>query len=253
MKNGRIVWSRPLSSGSESSPIVARGLVYFGDQAGTVYALDAKTGALRWSYQAQGAVKGGIAIADGRLFFADYAGRVYALNPSTGHQIWAVGTNGSQFGFGSGNFYATPAVAFGRVYLGNTDGFVYSFAARTGALAWSTSTGAYVYASPAVADVPGLGPTVFAGSYNGTFYAFDARSGAIRWSHPAGGRISGSSTVVNNVVYYSDLGSKTTTGLDVRTGAVVFSFPDGAFTPVIADQTALFLCGYNELYELRPR
>lgn len=253
MRTGHVIWSMPISSGSESSPIVAHGLVYFGDQAGKVYALDAATGAVRWTYQAAGSVKGGLALAGGILYFGDYAGRVYALNPQTGHQIWAVGTSGSQFGFGSGNFYSTPAVAFGRVYLGNTDGFVYSFAARTGQLAWSTSTGAYVYASASVADVPGLGPTVFVGSYNGDFYAFNAQSGAIRWAHPAGGRISGSSTVVNDVVYYSDLGSKTTTGLDARTGRQVFAFPDGAFTPVIADQTALFLSGYDVIYQLLPK
>ncbi len=134
MRTGRVVWSIPLSSGSESSPIVAGGLVYFGDQAGKVYALDAATGSVRWTYQAAGAVKGGLALAGGVLYFGDYAGRAYALNPQTGHQIWAVGTSGSQFGFGGGNFYSTPAVAFGRVYLGNTDGFVYSFAARTGQL-----------------------------------------------------------------------------------------------------------------------
>src|SRR5205085_11261578 len=44
----------------------------------------------------------------------DYAGRAYALNPRNGHQVWAASTNGARFGFGSGNFYATPAVAFGR-------------------------------------------------------------------------------------------------------------------------------------------
>jgi outer membrane protein assembly factor BamB len=167
--------------------------------------------------------------------------------------VWAVSTNGASFGFGSGNFYATPAVAFGRVYMGNTDGRVYSFAADTGALAWATATGAYVYASAAVEDTPGLGPTVYLGSYDGHFYAFDARSGAIRWSHAAGGKISGSATIVGDVVYYSDLATKTTTGLNVRTGQQVFSFPDGAFSPVIADESAVFLIGLNTIYELVPR
>jgi outer membrane protein assembly factor BamB len=163
-----------------------------------------------------------------------------------------VTTNGTQFGFGSGNFYASPAVAFGRVYMGNTDGSVYSFAAKTGQLAWATGTGAYVYASPAVAVVPGLGPTVYAGSYDGNFYAFDARSGATRWTHRAGGRISGSATIVRGVVYYSDLGSRTTTGLNARTGATVFSFPDGAFNPVICDPGAIYLSGYSTLYQMLP-
>ena len=43
-----------------------------------------------------------------------------------------------------------------------------------GDLAWAQQTGAYVYSSPAAADV-GRGPTVFAGSYNGILYAWNAR------------------------------------------------------------------------------
>jgi outer membrane protein assembly factor BamB len=252
MQTGKTVWARPLATGSESSPLVYGSTVYFGDEGGTVYSLNAQTGQTNWTYHAAAAVKGGLSLANGILYFGDYAGRAYAVRASNGHQVWAVSTDGARDGFGSGTFYSTPAVAFGRVYLGNTDGFVYSFAARTGQLAWATATGNYVYASPAVADVKGLGPTVYLGSYNGDFYAFNAQSGAIRWSHPAGGRISGSATIVGNDVYYSDLGTKSTTGLNARTGQVVFSFPDGAFTPVIADDSALFLDGYGEIYQLLP-
>jgi outer membrane protein assembly factor BamB len=253
MNTGRKVWSHPVPAGTESSPIAWGNAVYFGDQAGNVYSVRASDGHVNWTYHASGAVKGGPALVDNTLYFGDYAGRAYALHASNGHQIWAVSTNGTHFGFGSGNFYSTPAVAFGRVYMGNTDGRVYSFAERTGQLAWATGTGSYVYASPAVAVVPGLGPTVYLGSYDGNFYAFDARSGAIRWRHPAGGRISGSATIVGNVVYYSDLGTKTTTGLDLRTGRPVFGFPDGAFNPVICDNSAIYLTGYSKLYQLLPK
>ncbi len=252
MKNGHKVWSRRLPPGSESSPLVWRDTVYFGDQNGTVYSMSAANGRVNWTYHASGAVKGGPALADGKLYFGDYAGRAYALNAANGHQVWAVNTSGADFGFGSGNFYSTPAVAFGRVFMGNTDGRVYSFAAGTGQLAWATSTGAYVYASAAVADVPGVGPTVYVGSYDGSFYAFNARSGTIRWRHRAGGRISGSATVVGDTVYFSDLGTRTTTGLDAGTGRKVFSFPDGAFNPVVCNQGTVYLAGYSMLYQLLP-
>jgi outer membrane protein assembly factor BamB len=251
MKTGRIVWSKVIPPGTESSPIAWENAVYFGDQGGTVYSLDATTGHVNWTYHASGPVKGGPALSDGVVYFGDYSGRAYAVNAASGRQVWAVATNGAHFGFGSGNFYSTPAVAFGRVYMGNTDGRVYSFAAKTGQLAWATATGAYVYASAAVDDTPGLGPTVYLGSYDGNFYAFDARSGAIRWKHPAGGKISGSATIVGNVVYYSDLGTKTTAGLDVRTGRRVFSFPDGAFNAVVCDDTGtIYLSGYTMLYQM---
>lgn len=253
MKTGRVVWSKPIPAGTESSPIAWANDVYFGDQGGTVYCLNATTGHVNWTYHAHSAVKGGPALSNGTLYFGDYAGRAYALNAANGHQVWAVTTSGTRFGFGSGNFYATPAVAFGRVYMGNTDGRVYSFASKTGQLAWATGTGAYVYASAAVDDTPGLGPTVYLGSYDGNFYAFNAKSGAIRWKHPAGGKISGSPTIVGNVVYYSNLGKKTSAGLDVRTGRQVFSFPDGAFNPVVADNSTIYLTGYTRLYQLLPR
>ncbi len=252
MRTGRIVWSKPLPAGSESSPIVRGQTVYVGDLSGTLWALAVGTGRVDWAYHASGAIKGGPALVAGVLYFGDYSGRAYAVAAASGRQVWAVSTAGAHFGFGSGQFYATPAVAFGRVYMGNTDGRVYSFGDRTGALAWATATGAYVYASAAVADPPGGGPTVYVGSYDGNLYAFNAQSGAIRWRHPAGGKISGSSTVIGRVVYYSDLGSKTTAGLDTVTGRKVFSFPDGAFTPVIADYHAIYLDGYSHIYQLLP-
>lgn len=253
MRTGHVVWRRPVSAGSESSPIVWQNKVYFGDQAGNVYALGTQAGKVRWIYHATAAVKGGPSISAGKIYFGDYAGRAYALNASTGHSIWTANTNGTEFGFGSGNFYSTPAVAFGRVYMGNTDGRVYSFSARTGQLAWATATGAYVYSSPAVENTPGLGPTVYIGSYDGYLYAFNARSGAIRWRHKAGGKISGSPQIIGSVVYYDDLASKATAGLDVRTGRQVFSFPDGAFNPAITDGHAIYLVGVSKLYELLPK
>jgi outer membrane protein assembly factor BamB len=252
-RTGHVIWARDLPARAESSPLLHNGTLYFGSEDGTVYALDAKNGHTRWKYQAGGAVKGGPALADGILYFGDYSGHVHAVRAHDGHEVWSVGTNGARFGFGSGQFYSTPAVAFGRVYLGNTDGRVYSFAAHSGKLAWATGTGAYVYSSAAVADVRGVGPTVFIGSYDGTFYAFDARSGTVRWRFSAGAKISGSSTVVRNVVYFSDLQpGNDTYGLDVRTGRKVFFWPDGAFNPVVADTRAIYLAGYGNLYELLP-
>jgi outer membrane protein assembly factor BamB len=252
MKSGRIVWKRGVPAGTESSPMVWNGMVYFGSQDGTVYALRARTGATVWTYHASGAVKGGPSIANGKVYFGDYAGRVYALDARTGRQIWAVGTNGTAFGFGSGTFYSSPAIAYGRVYIGNTDNFVYSFSASTGQLAWRTGTGNYVYSSPAVEDVPGLGPTVYIGSYDGTMYALDARSGAIRWSRSTGGAIDGSPQIIGDDVFFSDLRTKASYAVDARTGKTVFTFPDGRFNPGISDGHALYLVGYSMIYQMLP-
>jgi outer membrane protein assembly factor BamB len=245
MKTGQVVWTHTLPSGSESSPLVHGLSVFLGDQGGTVYSFRTYDGHPNWTFHASGSVKGGVAFAHNTIYFGDYGAHVYAVNAANGGEVWSAG--------GGDSFYSTPAVAFGRVYIGSTSGAVYAFWANSGAVAWSDSTGAYVYASPAVSDVPGLGPTVYIGSYDGHEYAYNADSGAVRWSHAAGGRIDGSATIVGNVVYYSDLGSNITTGLNLWTGRPMFSFPDGEFTPVITDGKVVFLIGYSTIYQMLPK
>jgi outer membrane protein assembly factor BamB len=251
-ETGKIKWSRELASRSESSPLIVDNRLYFGAENGTVYSMGAGDGRVRWRFQAGGAVKGGLALADGKLYFGDYGGRVYAIRQDSGRQVWRASTSGGRFGIGSGNFYSTPAVAYGRVYIGNTDGRVYSFSAASGKIAWSRSTGGYVYASPAVAQVPGGRPLVYAGSYSGRFYALDARSGAVRWSRGGNGRISGGATVIGDIVYYADLGNKRTIGLGARTGRKVFEHERGSYNPVVSDGETIFLTGYHAMYALQP-
>ena len=248
MRTGRVVWTRSLPAGSESSPLVQGTSVYLGDARGTVYSLRGSTGHVNWSFHAGGAVKGGVAYAGGDVYFGDYASRVYSLNASDGREVWATATGG-----GAGTIYGSAAVAFGRVYVGNTNHHVYSLSQRSGRILWDTPTSAYVYSSPAVANVPGLGPTVYLGSYDGNFYALNALSGAIRWSHASGSKISGSGTIIGHVVYYGVLGVKNTIGLDVRTGRQVFFYPDGEFASAVADHHAIYLIGYSTIYQLLPR
>ena len=215
--------------------------------------LQTRNGHVNWTYHASGAVKGGPAIANGMLFFGDYAGRAYALNAFNGHQVWASAPAAPTSASARATSTRPPRSRSAGCTWATPTGACTRSPHATGQLAWATSTGAYVYSSPAVADIPRLGPTVYIGSYDGNFYAFNAQSGAVRWKHAAGGRISGSPTIVGNVVYYSDLGSKTTAGLDLRTGHQVFSFSDGAFNPVIADTDAIYMVGYGAIYEMLPK
>jgi len=247
---GQIRWSRDLPSRTESSPMLDRGELYFGSQNGTVYAVDAHDGTVNWTYHAAGAVKASPTLSAGVLYFGDYSGHVQAIREADGRRLWVTGSGGLLGG--RGTFYSTAAVVFGRVFLGSTDGRIYAFDAATGKLAWARQTGSYVYSSPAVTEVPGLGPTVFIGSYDGTMYALSAYSGAVHWEFHAGGRISGSPTVIGNVLYFADLGLHKTFGLDLKTGAVLYSRHSGSFDPAISDGRRLFLSGITGLYGLVP-
>jgi outer membrane protein assembly factor BamB len=247
---GAIRWFRSLPSPSESSPLLDHGRIYFGSQAGTVYALNARNGHVIWTYHASGSVKASPSLSGGVLYFGDYSGHLQAISERTGRRLWRSGSGGALIG--SGTFYSTAAIVYGRVFLGNTDGRVYAYDASNGKLDWAVQTGAYVYASPAVTNAPGLGPTVYVGSYDGDFYAINARSGHISWRFNAHGRISGSATIVGRTVYFADLGQHRTYGLGISTGRELFEMHTGAFDPVISDGQDIYLTGYTALYALAP-
>jgi outer membrane protein assembly factor BamB len=251
-RDGKVLWRKDIASRAESSPLVRDGRVYFGSEDGTVYAVRARDGRTVWTYQAGGSVKGALAFSGGRLFFGDYAGVATAIRARDGEEVWSTSTAGLALGR-SGRFYSTAAVAFGRVYMGNTDGRVYSFTARSGETAWTKSTGAYVYSGPAAANVRGRGPTVFIGSYTGRFYALDARSGAERWSYQSPGRISGAVSVIGSVVYFANLETRETHGLDVRSGRQVFRHKGGGFAPPVSDGETLWVTGYATQLAFKER
>jgi outer membrane protein assembly factor BamB len=242
--SGKIRWRRRIGP-SETSPLFVNGRLFVGDWRGKVYALKANTGKVLWTFETDDQVKGAVAYSGGRIFVGSYDHHVYALEAGTGKQVWRVG---AQERLGSrGRFYSTPAVAYGRVYIGSTDGKVYSFGAESGKTRWSHDTGDYVYSSPAVWQ-----RRVFIGSYSGEFYAFDAATGEVEWSFNANGPISGSPTVIDGVVYFATLQERTY-ALDARTGKQLWTFPDGKYTPVVADRERVYLVGHARVYGMDPQ
>ena len=94
-RNGKVLWQKELGSRTESSPIVRRGVVYFGTEGGDLYALFAKTGRVKWKFNASGAIKASPALSGSTLYVGDYSGRMYAVWAKTGRERWSTGTSGS--------------------------------------------------------------------------------------------------------------------------------------------------------------
>jgi outer membrane protein assembly factor BamB len=93
---------------------------------------------------------------------------------------------------------------------------------------------------------------VYVGSYSKTFFCFDAATGDVVWKFKANGPISGSATIVDGVVYFATL-KRRTYGLDARTGKQLWIFPDGKYSPVVADKKRLYVVGYARMYGMVPR
>ena len=256
--DGRVVWRRPIAS--ESTPVVVGGRVFVGAWDHRVYALSVKTGKTVWSMETDGEIDGSPAYAGGAIYVGNNAGSVYALGAKTGAVRW-IARSFSGFLRAREYFYATPAVAYGRVFAPNTDGTVYAFGAATGHLLWARKVGTYVYTAPAVWK-----QKVYVGTYDGTFAALDAATGTVRWEFEAASSVHGAPTVMAGLVYFSTcgtcgqhgvrhskVGSRGTYALDARTGKLVWSFPDGHYSPITADGQRVYLAGSTVLYALVSR
>jgi hypothetical protein len=57
--------------------------------------------------------------------------------------------------------------------------------------------------------------------------------------------------VIAGRVYFATLAGRTY-ALDARSGALLWTFPDGKYSPVVADSKRLYLIGYARIYGLVP-
>ena len=263
--SGRLLWRTEMAP-TESSPLVADGLVYVGAWDGNVHALDTRTGEIRWSTQLGSQVTSSASWIDGALTGGDPAiaigtndGSVFSLDAATGRVLWRARSN-ERLGSGREYFYATPTVAYGRVFIGNTDGWMYAFGARTGRLIWARPAGTYVYTAAVAAD-----EVVYVGTYDGFIVAFDAATGEERWRVAAPGAVHGAPTLMAGLLYFSTCswcghagvrpakeGPSGTYALDIATRKIVWSFHDGKYSPLVSDGKRIYLSGTGIVYALEP-
>jgi eukaryotic-like serine/threonine-protein kinase len=158
-----------------SSPVVSRGVVYFGSGDSNVYALDAATGTLQWKFKTGDVVHSSPAIADETLFIGSWDTYLYALDAATGKEKWRFKTGEDHEIFNQVGIQASPAVANGVVYFGCRDSKFYAVDAASGKQIWTFSNkGSWVINSAAIHD----DKVYFATSDTGLVRALDAHTGA---------------------------------------------------------------------------
>ncbi len=229
----------------ESSPLVSDGTAYIGAHNGRLYAVatnGTSGGKSRWSFQAAGAIKGSVAKSGDSIVFGDYSGTIYAVSASTHELIWhnRVGKR----------LYGGPGISGNTVVIGDVGGAVIAVDLRDGHRLWRHPTGDAVYSSPAIAK-----GKVFIGSYDGIFEALDLKTGNRVWPFDVKGRISGSATVVGNVVYTSVLARpgepNRSFGLDIADGTKLWRGNDGRYSPAVGAGRTLYIVGRTTLYAYR--
>jgi len=156
--------------------------------AGSVYALDEKTGQLLWKYQTQKSIShSNPLVAAGNVFVGDDSGSVYAIDAKIGKLIWQKTLEAYQI-------HSSPAYDNGVIYVGtetqdigggrtNRGSYLYALSAKDGKTLWQFETDwrsndmpNLIHGTPAIS-----GEVVYFGSENGWFYALNKNSGEVIW------------------------------------------------------------------------
>ena len=181
--SGALVWSFPVEGLVEAAPALSgSGMLYFGTNAGFVYAVDTKTvtsmtppeNAFKWrneDYEGASFFSSVALGRDGTLYVGNSEGQLCAFDPATGRRVWSfdVVADGKD---GPGAIYSSPAVGGdGTIYFGSDNGFLYALDPnKTGAARVKAkyNTGSALESSPAIAPDGSL----YIGAMDGYLYAF---------------------------------------------------------------------------------
>ncbi|MEO1549121.1 MAG: PQQ-binding-like beta-propeller repeat protein [Pseudomonadota bacterium] len=142
--NGRRIWSAAISGGRRGlvrasisdvtgDPVIDNDIVYAGNQAGRLIALDRRSGERLWTQQ-EGAL-GPVVPVDNSLFLVTDAGEVMRLLASTGEIVWRQSLplwERPERRRGGITHYG-PVLAGGRVLVAGSDGLIRAYDPTTGA------------------------------------------------------------------------------------------------------------------------
>jgi outer membrane protein assembly factor BamB len=230
-------WAYSVPAPIRSTPAVAAGMAFVGDDSGAVTAVNLTTGGLAWSATTGGAVSSSPAADDaaGLVVAGSADGKIYALSEKTGAVVWTVATGGP--------VQSSPLISGGVVYVGSSDHKLYAISEQTGAVAWTATVPGAVGSSPALDPATS---TIVVADASGAVTAFHAgaTSASRIWSYQTGGAVDNSPLISAGTAYVGSTDG-TVYALKEASGALSWSRHLGStsVTGAMADQSGLLYVG----------
>lgn len=224
---GSVLWTYDVGAQIWTPLALEAGVLFFGDDEGTLHALDIAKRQLRWRFATAGRIRSA-ATVDGRsIFFASDDGFLYAVDRQTGKERWKLDLGSSELErrlpasfppYVYDYLHSSPTVENGTVYVGSADKKLYAVDAETGRVRWSFAAQGSIRSSPAVSD-----GTVYFGSWDGNVYAVSAESGEQVWSYGTGAPIQGSPAVAGGRVIVGSRSARVL-ALDAASGDLEWTY-----------------------------
>lgn len=174
--DGRLLWSRSVANGDQSSPAVDSQAVYVSYACQQAYAFARNLGTLLWHHTSSCSGGGGKTpvVAGGTVFARDNVLGDLMLSASTGSEL------------GAFNADPAPALANDAAFMLNGSNLTAISNGGQGSTLWQFAGDGHLDTAPLV-----VGSLVFVGSSAGELYALDAAAGTTSWSTNVGSAIPG--------------------------------------------------------------
>ena len=187
----RRVWTFRARQLLEFPPVIGYGRLYFTNNSGVMFSINAKTGKRAWKKAIGRCVAASPAVGDHTVYQAflnrppcnskakpgRLEGEVIAFSTGLGKVRWRTRIGPTE---------SSPLLADGRVYVGDWRGRVYALDGRTGKVHWTFQGKGRIKGGIAKS-----GNRLFAGTYDGYLYALNATTGRVIWRTRSQDRLGG--------------------------------------------------------------
>jgi outer membrane protein assembly factor BamB len=225
------------------------GQIFFGSDAGDVYALDSKLRTVWiWSAEKRERFWSTPVVENGTLYIGGFSGKVYALDilatNDTERLKWTLETGGT--------IISSLVVDNGRVYVGSFDRIFYALDATSGEEIWrfpasddeADTPDGWFWAKPIVHN--GI---VYAPNLDGKVYALDANSGMRLTEFDLGSPVSSSPVLVNDTIVVAASTTNRTKkdgtvyGLDTTTNQqrLLEDLGENVYAPLFASDSTVYV------------
>jgi outer membrane protein assembly factor BamB len=207
----------------EFPPIYIGGKLYFVNNNGTAYALDAHSGKVLWERSIGRLNASSPAYSKHRLYIVNLVpGHIVKLDAKTGKIVWKHSL--------PGRAESSPVVIGRTVYFGCEDGSLYALSTISGNVRWATPLGGPIKSAPAY-----YGGTLYVGDYGGYMNAVNAKTGRLEWQSGSLGQGFGTSgefystpAVAFGRVYAGNNDDRVYS-FDLKDGTLAWSYSTGGY------------------------
>jgi len=207
----------------EFPPIYVSGRLFFVNNSGWAYALDAKTGKTIWKRRVGRLNASSPTYSKHRLYIVNLVpGHIVKLDADTGKIVWKKML--------PGRAESSPLVIGRTVYFGCENGDLYALSTISGNIRWATALGGPVKSAPAFYH-----GTIYVGDYGGYMNAVDAKTGKLKWqSGSLGPGFGGSGAFYSTPAVafgrvYAGNNDDRVYSYDAKTGALAWSYSTGGY------------------------